>query len=295
MFVLRVSSGLASAIFLLACIKQNPAFDDAVDSASASDSAGPTSPTSSGQATQPTSASTDTGGSASAGQTTTAGPGSGSDSLTATTDLTTSTGDPTCMALGEPCGGGSCCAGCGSCTAGTCVADDAHCGACHSCGPSGQCVPLAPMTPCQLARDPCADKVWGLDGGTCFANAPGTGSCDAGGLCQPDACAKGEPLVVCDAACIIEPANCSNGNAVMWVDKKLLCAQNGTTDLCKPECVFGMNEDIAYDNSCQMGLCAPQNPMMCGKYKCQGPVCGTSCMSSDDCKPGEKCMVDKCD
>ncbi|MBK9757808.1 MAG: hypothetical protein IPO88_30720 [Nannocystis sp.] len=293
MFLLRASSTIAAAVILLACIKPNPAFDDAADSASASDSAGPTSPTS-GPTTQPTSASTDTGGSASAGQTTTAGPSSGSDSLTTTTDLSASSGGPHCGTPGEPCAEG-CCAGCGVCMNGTCVADDAQCGACHSCGPDGQCVPVTAMTPCQLARDPCADKVWGLADGTCFANAPGTGSCDAGGVCQPDACAQGEKLVICDAACIIDSGNCSNGNAVAWVDKNLLCAQDGPTDLCKPECVFGQNEDIAYDNSCQMGLCAPQNPMMCGKYKCQGPACGTSCMSMDECKPGEKCMGGQCD
>jgi hypothetical protein len=290
-FLLRVSSTVASAIVLLACIKPNPAFDDAA--AGDSDSAGPTSPTS-GPTTQPTTAGTDTDGSASAGTTTTAGPSSGSDSLTATTDLSASTGAPNCGAMGEPCDEG-CCAGCGVCMSGTCVADDAQCGECHSCGPSGQCVPAAPMTACKPARDPCVGTVWGLDGGTCFANAPATGSCDAGGVCQPDACAQGEKLVACDAACIIDPANCTAGNPVEWIDEDLLCAQDGPTLQCKPECVFGQSEDIQYDNSCQMGLCVPLSSMMCGNYKCQGPKCGTSCMSSDDCKPGEKCEAGTCD
>lgn len=152
------------------------------------------------------------------------------------------------------------------------------------------------MTACKPARDPCVGTVWGLDGGTCFANAPATGSCDAGGVCQPDACAQGEKLVACDAACIyhllpIAPrATPSNGSTrTCW------CAQDGPRPLqCKPECVFGQSEDIQYDNSCQMGLCVPLS-MMCGNYKCQGPKCGTSCMSSDDCKPGEKCEAGTCD
>ncbi len=272
------SSGLTCAALLLACIKPNPAFDDDA-SAGASASAGPTSATS--DPVPPTT-------SATIPTTTTSGV---SDSDSGTTSPPTTTASTTtgvqCGLLNEPCGASNCCTGCGLCMAGTCMPDPSVCGPCGVCGDDSQCTPQPMSTPCKLADDPCAGKIWGLDNGVCFANAPGAGLCDGGDQCLPQACTQGDKLVGCDAACIIDPANCAADMPVAQVDPNLLCAQDGPTPDCKLACIPGNSEDKLFNYSCKAGLCTPLSTTSCGKYTClDEQTCDTNCDNNGDCKQG---------
>ena len=85
---------------------------------------------------------------------------------------------------------------------------------------------------------------------------------------------------------MLDPAQCGNGMPVADLDLNLLCAQDGTTDLCKTSCVSD-NKDMLLQNSCQAGLCVALNVIPCGKYKCEdADSCKSSCDNNGDCKVG---------
>jgi hypothetical protein len=261
------------AALLLACTKLNPAFDlDTSDGGLPGDS-------SIGPNTTPT---TD-------GSISTTGVGShtgGTSTGTATATTLEVTTEPGCGQVGEPCGGSNCCEGCGVCIEGTCMPGGDTCGPCGMCNADSQCTPQQPRTPCKLADDPCSGTLWGLDNGTCFANAPGEGLCDLGGACLPQNCVQGDALAVCDVACVIDPGNCEAGMPVAQVDAALLCAQDGPTPACKSGCVVG-GEDSVIQNSCKAGICTQIAVNKCGKYKCKDEqTCGTTCDNNGDCKVG---------
>lgn len=273
----RCSYGLVCATLLLACAKPNPAFDPdagvSVGSSGDSSSGGPDTPTTTSTATFI--ATTD-------GSTSTSGTGVGPGSST----THASTTSPGCGQLGEPCGEMSCCEGCGVCIEGQCMPGSDTCGPCGTCGADSQCTPAPPMTPCKLADDPCSGELWGLDGGTCFANAPGVGLCDLEGGCQPQACARGDELVACDLACVIDPGNCAAGSPVAQVDAAVLCAQDSPTPACKTGCVAD-DKDSIVENRCKAGICTSISVTECGKYKCKDEQsCHTTCDNNGDCKVG---------
>ncbi len=275
------STGLVCTALLLACTKPNPAFDPN-PSGSASEGAGPTSdPGTSTTDTPPTTSISTTSGATATDTATTTNP------VVTTTSATTddsSTG-PACSLPGEPCGPAECC-GCGTCSAGLCAPDDDKCGTCGACNDSGECSPQPPKTPCKPAEDPCVDKLYGLENGTCHAYAPAEGLCDGTDQCQAQECIKGPTVATCDVACMLDPAQCGNGMPVAELDLNLLCAQDGTTDLCKTSCVSD-DKDMLLQNSCQAGLCVALNVIPCGKYKCEdADSCKSSCDNNGDCKVG---------
>lgn len=279
------SSGLTCAALLLACIKPNPAFDDdasagaSASAGSTSASGGPGPPTTSATTPTTTSGVSDSDSDSTSLPTTTA-------TTTASTTASTTTG-VRCGLLNEPCGASNCCTGCGLCMAGTCMPDPSVCGPCGVCGDDSQCTPQPMSTPCELADDPCAGKIWGLDNGVCFANAPGAGLCDGGDQCLPQACTQGDKLVGCDAACIIDPANCAADMPVAQVDPNLLCAQDGPTPDCKLACIPGNSEDKLFNYSCKAGLCTALSTTSCGKYTClDEQTCDNNCDNNSDCKKG---------
>lgn len=289
MSTLRASFGLVLAA-LLACTKQNPAFD-----ADASNSAGGSGETS---GLQPTSGASgvDTGVSVSDSVSVSVS-GSGSASGDSSGGISASGGSTggVCGHPGEPCGAGDCCRGCSGCMDGTCVADDNNCSECELCGVDGECAPRPQMTPCTPAVDPCAGTVYGLAGGVCWASKPATGQCDPGGMCQADACQQGQALVTCDEACIIDPSNCSAGVLVGLVDANVLCAQNGPTPGCTTTCDVGNPEDVTHMRSCVAGLCTLMGEVSCGEFICKdASSCYTECMSVDQCKPGHQCKEGEC-
>ena len=294
------SSGLVHAILLLACTKPNPAFDpDASASASASasesESVGPTSAASttpSSTVANP-STSTVTGGSISATDSDSITTDDPTSPITSTTDGATT--DPGCGGIGEPCGASNCCKGCGLCMAGICMPDDGACGPCGTCGANSECTPQPSMTPCKLADDPCVDKLWGLENGSCFAYAPAEGLCDGGDQCQPRPCEQGEKLIGCDLACLLDSGNCQADMPVAQVDANILCVQDGVTPLCKTECITGDRDDKVFQNSCQAGVCTILASTSCGKYTClDEQSCDTNCMSEDDCKEPHQCDMNQC-
>ena len=278
---LRASSGVVLAA-LLACTKQNPAFDADTDAESNSNSADGSGETGGVRPTSSASG-TDSGGSGGSGSSGSGGSGGSSGG----------TGG-VCGGPGEACGAGECCRGCSSCMGGTCTADDSRCGVCELCGADGECAVRPPMTPCVPEVDPCAGTVYGLGGGVCWGSKPATGQCDPGGTCQADACQQGAALVTCDESCIIDPSNCTAGVLIALVDANVLCAQNGPTDACKTACEVGNSEDIKL-RSCVAGLCTPMGEVSCGEFICKdASSCHTECESAAQCKPGHQCNNGDC-
>lgn len=283
-------TGLALAALLLACTKPNPAFDPDADSASASDSAGPTGDPATTTVVTPTSTSTSTGASTSQGETSTTAP-----LLTSTGDTRDeSTTGPACSLPGEPCGPADCC-GCGTCMAGTCVPDNNLCGPCSTCSAGGVCQRQPESTPCKLADDPCADTLFGLEGSDCFASAPADGRCDADGQCQAQACTRGPLFAGCEFACLKDAGACSNGTPTRDFDLASFCAQNEPTVDCKHACVDNIPDDRLEESSCQQGKCQLVKTTSCGNYHCKSPdMCPAMCVGPVDCNPGHLCVMNMC-
>lgn len=220
------------------------------------------------------------------GSTTEASP-SGTDPSTTTADPTTmaltTTGVPQCKAAGALCGASNECCGCLGCVDGGCSADAQSCGACATCGDSGDCEPQ-PGTPCEPADD-CTGKVWGAEAGVCFAYAPTAGTCDEGGECAAECLLRGAAIVSCPL-CIRLSHNCKKGMPVATIGVETFCHTFGESPGCKQTC-----EDVSENNSreipasCDLqGNCVEGAAKACtGGLKCKGAVCADKCVSPWDC------------
>lgn len=189
--------------------------------------------------------------------------------------------------------------------AGTCVEStgcDAECGPCETCEVD-RCV-VSPGAPCTFE---CGDFVSGLQSEgesrrcVAFAAGAGTGSCNEGGQCVPteEVCSgAGAVLAECAEACAVEEHGCVAWEKAETITLAALCVTLAETPGCGSACVDGggQNASMFTIRSCDAtGMCAAEEPMSCGAYKCDGEACATSCTKNNECAGMASCAMGMCE
>lgn len=220
---------------------------------------------------------------------------SGIGTVSGTTTDPATTDPPGCGGPGEACGNGCC--GCLACDMGTntCLPSDGQCATCHTCDPTGTCVPAPASTPCSTSPDgPCASEVWGLIANTCYARAPGADTCNGDGLCVAAPCddGPGEEILSCLSATCSRHTGCMPGSSTSDVNFEALCVTNDITDGCQPICGDEGGQSTIEILACDADSdCVKTDEIDCGKFKCSPDEaeCIIVCVDPSDCVDGTTC------
>lgn len=276
---------LSALLLLSACTLQNPAYDaPSAGQTTDAPATGDLTSASPAPTTSPsTSSSTSTGGDATDAATS-----------AASTSATTSGVDPSVPGTSRGSDGST--TGDPATTGAPCP----DCPACHTCV-DGLCVPAGTGTPCDAPLGtPCEDQVYGPsdDGQTrsCHAYAPGSGKCDADGVCLFSCSEMGAAFVTCDTACLRPEFPCTPGASVQDVAIASLCSVDQPTPGCKGSCNSGQGY-FDYDvNRCDgAGKCVFDFNDDCDLFKCNDAGCFQQCNGDGQCVDAAHCDNSKCE
>jgi hypothetical protein len=193
-----------------------------------------------------------------------------------------------------------------------------HCltGGSRSCAPA-VCVGESCGAPC-TTRDDCQMGFF-CDASTCRAQRDQGAACTVDAQCTTGHCADG---VCCATACTEKCQVCNNQGAVgtctpvrdgfdpkrqCLVQAAYTCGNAGGCDgkggcklhvagtYCGPATCSGFT--LLATSACDgLGLCKPGPGRDCSPYVCNGNVdCWTACATSDQCRPGRTCRINRCE
>jgi hypothetical protein len=206
---------------------------------------------------------------------------------------------------------GDTCGACGTCQAGTCVADDARCPGCQICDPTSRtCVPVAEGESCGLCLscqggecravpddEPCGgDCGYCLNGfcepygegceGECYGCDVGTFTC--GPIREGFPCGGGDCGVCQDGSCEPDVSSCDLQCA--------FCDRDSLTCMPVPE---GVRCGLGECGACEGGQCVPDNARCdpdCGlclqqgnTFACVPAADGSDCGANGTCQGG-RCL-----